>query len=70
VQDCMHTSYAGAPLDGSTPWMTDCIGDAVRVVRGGSALDAAGNLRSAARTRFAQKTRNFTVGFRVASDYP
>ncbi|HVO30778.1 MAG TPA: SUMF1/EgtB/PvdO family nonheme iron enzyme, partial [bacterium] len=70
VQDCMHTSYAGAPLDGSTAWTTDCIGDAVRVVRGGSALDASGNLRSASRTRFAQKTRNFTVGFRVASDYP
>jgi formylglycine-generating enzyme required for sulfatase activity/outer membrane protein assembly factor BamD (BamD/ComL family) len=70
VQDCMHTSYAGAPLDGSTAWTTDCVGDAVRVVRGGSALDASGNLRSAARTRFAQKTRNFTVGFRVGSDYP
>jgi formylglycine-generating enzyme required for sulfatase activity/outer membrane protein assembly factor BamD (BamD/ComL family) len=70
VQDCMHSSYLGAPLDGSTAWTVDCVGDAVRVVRGGSALDASGNLRSAARTRFAQKTRNFTVGFRVGSDYP
>ena len=70
VQDCMHTTYVGAPLDGSKAWTTDCIGDAVRVVRGGSALDTVGNLRSAARTRFAQKTRNFTVGFRLGSDYP
>jgi formylglycine-generating enzyme required for sulfatase activity len=66
----MHGSYAGAPSDGSVAWTTDCVGEGTRVVRGGSALDPAGNLRSAARTRVSQKTRNFTVGFRVASDYP
>ncbi|MFH1529680.1 MAG: SUMF1/EgtB/PvdO family nonheme iron enzyme [Pseudomonadota bacterium] len=39
VSDCYHPSYIGAPSLGYPPWETGC--DGVRVVRGGSYLDAA-----------------------------
>ncbi len=69
VQDCWHGSYEGAPLNGSTAWVTNCIG-AANVTRGGYFYDTASNQRSASRGRLGSTMRSPTVGFRVARDYP
>jgi formylglycine-generating enzyme required for sulfatase activity len=64
VEDCERNNYDGAPTDGSA-WIEggNCKS---RVVRGGSWLNTAINLRSAIRNRFTTDSRNYNLGFRVA----
>jgi formylglycine-generating enzyme required for sulfatase activity len=68
VQDVMHDSYEGAPLDGSA-WETG--GDrARRILRGGSWLYNPRYLRSALRNGFSAVMANDIVGFRVVREVP
>ncbi len=64
VEDCWHYGYAGAPTDGSA-WVSggDC---KQRVVRGGSWLSVASNIRSATRMRAFNGYRESHTGFRIA----
>jgi formylglycine-generating enzyme required for sulfatase activity len=60
--DCYHSSYKGAPADGSA-WVTaDCT---QRVVRGGAYSSPLDSLRSAKRGQLNQDTRLDNLGFRV-----
>lgn len=62
VEDCYHDNYQGAPSDGS-PWTTDnCLR---HVVRGGSFLQNARQLRTASRDWRNDKGA-YDLGFRVA----
>jgi formylglycine-generating enzyme required for sulfatase activity len=66
VQDVVHDSYDGAPLDGSA-WEEG--GDqARRVLRGGSWLYNPRYLRSALRNGFSAALSNDIVGFRVVRE--
>ncbi len=65
VEDCYHETYNGAPADGS-PWTTNCSGER-RVMRGGSGINFAANLRSAFRFASSPNYGFFSYGFRVAS---
>ncbi|TFW31872.1 SUMF1/EgtB/PvdO family nonheme iron enzyme [Massilia horti] len=66
VQDVVHDSYDGAPVDGSA-WEEG--GDqARRILRGGSWLYNPRYLRSALRNGFSAVLANDIVGFRVARD--
>jgi len=68
VQDVMHDSYEGAPLDGSA-WEEG--GErARRILRGGSWLYNPRYLRSALRNGFSAVMSNDIVGFRVARELP
>ena len=64
VQDCLHSSYHGAPTDGSA-WTRggDC---SKRVLRGGSWFNEPRNLRSASRVGDPSGLRSVISGFRVA----
>jgi formylglycine-generating enzyme required for sulfatase activity len=64
VEDCWHSNYTGAPIDGSS-WVGggDC---AYRVLRGGSWSSGPRHLRIADRNRSGATSRNITSGFRVA----
>jgi formylglycine-generating enzyme required for sulfatase activity len=65
VEDCWNPSYRGAPADGAA-WTTgDC---SLRVLRGGSFLDHAAGVASAARFRYDYDVRYYANGFRVARD--
>jgi formylglycine-generating enzyme required for sulfatase activity len=64
TQDCYHTSYNGAPTDGSA-WGTSCDR---RVVRGGGWESLGQWLRSAYRNNIGDAYYN--VGFRVARTLP
>jgi formylglycine-generating enzyme required for sulfatase activity len=67
VQDVWHSSYAGAPSNGSA-WMSG--GDQTRrVLRGGSWGGTPQGLRSAYRVRFAPDYRNGFTGFRIARTF-
>ena len=62
VQDCYQDNYEGAPADGSA-WITiDC---SHHVVRGGSWLSSARDVRSAIRDGFTPDYRLKYLGFRV-----
>ncbi len=65
VQDCYHSSYKGAPDDG-TAWETGCGGTNPRVLRGGSWYNIPYGLRSAARLRSYPGWRYSDHGFRIA----
>ncbi len=68
VQDVMHDSYEGAPLDGSA-WEEG--GDrARRILRGGSWLYNPRYLRSALRNGFSAVMSNDIVGLRVVRELP
>lgn len=68
VQDVLHDSYEGAPLDGSA-WEEG--GDrARRILRGGSWLYNPRYLRSALRNGFSAVLSNDIVGFRVVRELP
>ena len=68
VQDVMHDSYEGAPLDGSA-WEQG--GErARRILRGGSWLYNPRYLRSALRNGFSAVMSNDIVGFRVVRELP
>ena len=64
VQDCWHKDYTGLP-QGGTGSLYKC-NERARVLRGGSWVDTARNLRSAYRNRNVPEYRHATVGFRVA----
>ena len=62
TEDCYHTSYKGAPQDGSA-WLTaEC---SQRVVRGGSYSSPLDALRNARRSQYNQDVRLDNLGFRV-----
>lgn len=63
TEDCWNENYVQAPRDGS-PWENEGCGR--RVVRGGSWLDAPGNLRSADRHGNDAGDRRYNLGFRIA----
>ena len=65
VQDCWNDSYAGAPNDGNARLKGDC---SRRVVRGGSWVDFALDLRSAYRAGDPRTFRSNAEGFRLARD--
>jgi len=64
VEDCWHKDYTEASQV-ATAWLDKCH-ERTRVMRGGSWIDTARNLRSAYRSRNVPEYRNPTVGFRVA----
>ena len=63
VQDCLTTSYAGAPADGSAWSAGNC---KRHILRAGSWLSGYLTVRSANRVRLAIGDRGTAVGFRVA----
>jgi formylglycine-generating enzyme required for sulfatase activity len=66
VEDCWNPSFANAPANGAA-WTTgDC---SLRVLRGGSFLDKAAAVTSAARFRYDYDVRYVANGFRVARDF-
>jgi formylglycine-generating enzyme required for sulfatase activity len=62
VEDCYHSSYQGAPLDGSAR-IDQCLER--HVIRGGSWFDFGDHLRSAFRGRDYIGDRFIFIGFRV-----
>jgi formylglycine-generating enzyme required for sulfatase activity len=64
VQDTWHSTYTGAPRDGSA-WEGS---GAVRVIRDGGWCSDAGNCRSTYRFGYDQSYRNFNLGFRLLRD--
>jgi len=64
AEDCVHTSYEGAPLDGSA-WIAkgNC---GSRLIRGGSWASDPSALRAAARNWINRDLKLNAVGFRVA----
>jgi formylglycine-generating enzyme required for sulfatase activity len=64
-QDQWHTSYNGAPQDGSAWVDQDVNNDKQRLLRGGSWFDLPGGCRSAARGRYRPGDADLDVGFRV-----
>jgi formylglycine-generating enzyme required for sulfatase activity len=63
-EDHWHASYQGAPTDGSA-WV-DTGGAAARVIRGGSWLGFARDVRAACRDHYAPANRGDDLGFRCA----
>jgi formylglycine-generating enzyme required for sulfatase activity len=63
VQDCWHPTYDGAPINGSA-WTTESCAE--RVLRGGSWLGRADDVRSANRTRMTASDHGNRFGFRIA----
>jgi formylglycine-generating enzyme required for sulfatase activity len=66
VEDCYHSHYVGAPVDG-TAWKTDC-GVPYGVIRGGSFDLVPQLVRSAVRYWIYPSQRAYYIGFRVARD--
>jgi formylglycine-generating enzyme required for sulfatase activity len=64
--DCYFSSYRNAPADGSAQACVRNENERVRVMRGGSWVGSAANLRSASRYRNLQWYRSHDLGFRVA----
>jgi formylglycine-generating enzyme required for sulfatase activity len=64
VQDTWHSSYTGAPRDGSA-WEGSA---AVRVMRDGGWCSDAANCRATYRFGYDQSYRNFNLGFRLLRD--
>jgi formylglycine-generating enzyme required for sulfatase activity len=69
VQDVYHTSYGGAPRDG-TPWEqeTGPSAERRRVIRGGSYVDQASRQRVSRRAARKSTDHHRSVGFRCAAD--
>ncbi len=63
VQDCRHTSYIGAPNDGSA-WEKTCEGNRRRI-RGGGFDAETRYTRAALRVTFSPSSRFFYTGFRL-----
>ena len=66
VEDCWHRNYGNAPSDGSA-WVTSRVPRSCRhrILRGGSWNVGPRNVRSAVRSRFAERIHSDTVGFRI-----
>jgi formylglycine-generating enzyme required for sulfatase activity len=69
VEDCIHSSYKDAPVDGSS-WSAACPDDRFGVIRGGSWDFAPVDLRSASRITNPTGGRNYNMGFRVGRILP
>jgi formylglycine-generating enzyme required for sulfatase activity len=66
VEDCYHSTYQGAPTDG-TAWAANCATDEdSHILRGGYHDSEAKYMRSAVRDRIKTDATNGVVGFRVA----
>ena len=66
VEDCWHTTYKDAPIDGSA-WLSASGGNCEeRVVRGGSWFSGPRDLRSANRYGVDATRRDDDKGFRIA----
>ena len=65
VQDCPHSSYTGAPTNGSA-WESGTCNQ--RVTRGGSWGDSSDTLRSANRSKSSLSSRSIHLGLRLARD--
>jgi formylglycine-generating enzyme required for sulfatase activity len=63
VQDCWHGSYQGAPLQAEIAWTAPSC--ALRVVRGGSWMSDAVDVRPASRDNYDPTVRYPTHGFRL-----
>jgi formylglycine-generating enzyme required for sulfatase activity len=63
VEDCWHSGYQGAPVDGS-PWTED--GCLSHVVRSGSWKNDPSYVRPASRDHYDTNVRYPTHGFRIA----
>ena len=63
VKDTYKETYVGAPCDGKA---VESVGVPARVVRGGSWVNVARNLRAASRSKHNSSTRINDVGFRIA----
>lgn len=68
VEDCYHSSYERAPVDGHA-WSADC-GSASRVIRGGSWEDDKRSVRATVRMAVPIPTRVDTIGFRLVRELP
>ena len=69
-QDAYHSTYEGAPTDGSA-WEDEETGDDLRrILRGGSWDDVPRNCRSAYRDRIYPRVSDFLIGFRVVCSAP
>ena len=64
-----HQVYPEGPMS-QPPTEDEVTGDQIRVFRGGSFADSPSRVRSAARGKDVPATRNATIGFRVARNYP
>ncbi len=64
-EDDYHSSYTGAPADGSA-WI-DSLRASYRMRRGGCSIHGAGCCRSAFRTTATPDNRNAGFGFRLAA---
>jgi len=65
TEDCAHSNYEGAPVDGMA-WLYNDNGRCdFRVIRGGSWSWNSSFIRSASRYWVPQDARNSTIGFRV-----
>ncbi|CAK0781366.1 formylglycine-generating enzyme [Gammaproteobacteria bacterium] len=64
VQGCWHSSYVGAPTDGSV-WANSCTNED-RVLRGGSWDNLAKGSRAASRSNLTPDFRSNSSGFRIA----
>jgi len=67
VQDWYHSSYDGAPTDGSA-WETPAGSN--RVIRGGSWYLSARDVRAANRLGYDPRLRYVRLGFRLARSVP
>jgi len=65
VEDCYHPTYDGAPTDGSA-WSEEACSE--RGIRGSSYLNNAWQSRFGVRGSAAPKSREATIGFRLARD--
>ena len=65
VQDCYHSSYEGAPVDGAAREQCD---SSSRVLRGGSWYDFPARMRSADRLWDSASYTTYYFGFRLAQD--
>lgn len=70
VEDCWHTDYKGAPING-LPWLEANEGDcAKRVIRGGSWFGIPEVLRASFRLGDPTDYRSSAIGFRLVQDLP
>ena len=65
TQDCWNSDYLGAPINGSA-WLDGRCD--LRVIRGGSWMSDAKNVRSAVRNKNVKYSRDNVTGFRLAID--
>ncbi len=65
VEDCWFLNYIGAPNDGTARVQPFCLS---RTIRGGSWQDNFNDIRSSARKSAKSRTRDNTIGFRIAVD--